>query len=370
MYPGQYSQQQQQQQQHHQHYQQQHGQRSGAPQQQYYNAQNVPQQAMQLSPNFQYSSCRGQKKALLVGINYFNQKSALKGCINDVQNMKNHLIQRWGFYERDQRGQMAMICLTDDQRDPNYVPTRQNIINALRWLVGGAQPGDSLFFHFSGHGGLVKDQNGDEASGYDSCIYPVDYTKAGPIVDDELHATCVARLPAGVRLTVICDSCHSGTMMDLPFLYNSDGSLKSYNPMAGLKDVAMDAAKGFMRGGFGIGGLINAASVLAKNSNLLGGGMSSQQQQQVAQQRQSQADVIMFSGCKDNQTSADTFQQEVGSTGAMSYAFLKVINQAQGRQMSVINLLAAVRDILAREYTQKPQLSSGYPMNMNNIFIM
>jgi uncharacterized caspase-like protein len=52
----------------------------------------------------------------------------------------------------------CMVCLTDDNPDPNYQPTRQNIINAMNWLVADAQPGDSLFFHFSGHGGSVPDQ--------------------------------------------------------------------------------------------------------------------------------------------------------------------------------------------------------------------
>jgi hypothetical protein len=39
-------------------------------------------------------------------------------------------------------------------------PTRRNILNALGWLVSDAQPGDSLFFHYSGHGSQVRDYNG------------------------------------------------------------------------------------------------------------------------------------------------------------------------------------------------------------------
>lgn len=38
---------------------------------------------------------------------------------------------------------------------------------AMQWLVKDAQPNDSLFFHYSGHGGQTKDLDGDEADGYD-----------------------------------------------------------------------------------------------------------------------------------------------------------------------------------------------------------
>ena len=69
--------------------------------------------------------------------------------------MKRFLIERFGF--RDQPG--LMVSLVDDHPDFNFQPTRQNILNAIRWLVGGARPGDSLFFHFSGHGGRVPDKS-------------------------------------------------------------------------------------------------------------------------------------------------------------------------------------------------------------------
>lgn len=44
------------------------------------------------------------------------------------------------------------------------------------------QPGDSLFFHFSGHGSQQYDRNGDEEDGYDETICPTDFRRAGQIV--------------------------------------------------------------------------------------------------------------------------------------------------------------------------------------------
>ncbi|KAJ1498237.1 Ca(2+)-dependent cysteine protease [Coelomomyces lativittatus] len=96
---------------------------------------------------------KGCKKALLVGINYTNSQSPLRGCIKDVMRVKSFLINRYGFKDTPQ----TMVTLTDDQTVSHFIPTRQNIITAMQWLVAGAAPGHSLFFHFSGHGGQKAD---------------------------------------------------------------------------------------------------------------------------------------------------------------------------------------------------------------------
>ena len=72
------------------------------------------------------SNCQGNKKALLIGINYFGQRGELKGCINDVNNIKR-LIKNRGFREDPSR----MKVLTDDSRNPSDQPTRSNIIEGM-----------------------------------------------------------------------------------------------------------------------------------------------------------------------------------------------------------------------------------------------
>ena len=114
----------------------------------------------------------------MIGINYFGTPNELKGCINDVRNLAPFLNQRYGFSYDD------MVILTDDQQDPFCLPTRANIIRAMQWLVADAQPNDSLFFHFSGHGGQTEDLDGDEEDGLDETIYPLDFKRTGMIVDD------------------------------------------------------------------------------------------------------------------------------------------------------------------------------------------
>lgn len=81
---------------------------------------------------------------MLIGINYFGSKAELKGCINDVHNVSAFLIERYNYKRED------MVILTDDQSEPRMRPTKKNIQDAMGWLVGGAQPNDSLFLHYSG----------------------------------------------------------------------------------------------------------------------------------------------------------------------------------------------------------------------------
>ncbi|ORX88438.1 hypothetical protein K493DRAFT_341283 [Basidiobolus meristosporus CBS 931.73] len=293
------------------------------------------------------SQCSGRRKALLIGINYFGTSAELRGCINDVNNIKKFLMQQYGFRTED------MVVLTDDQKDPRFQPTRANITSGMYWLVNGAQPNDSYFLHFSGHGGQTQDLDGDELDGTDETILPVDYKRAGQIVDDEINAILVRRLPPGVRLTAVFDSCHSGTAMDLPYVYSSQGKLKEMNPMA-LAGQSLQRA------------MLDPLSAVSMIGNVFGGKNKAKQNQQ---SKSSVADVIMFSGCKDYQYSADTSQAGFGNTGAMSYAFITVLSRT--KQLSYLQLLQSLRQVMMEKgYKQQPSLSSGRPLDINALFVM
>ena len=76
------------------------------------------------------------------------------------------------------------------------------------------------------HGVSVPDKNGDEADGFDEALVPVDYKKAGVILDDTLLEKLVCPLPKGAIMTCFIDCCHSGTMLDLPYLFLADGKMQ------------------------------------------------------------------------------------------------------------------------------------------------
>lgn len=306
--------------------------------------------------NYQYSNCTGRRKALLVGINYIGTQNQLRGCINDVQNVKNYLTRN-GYDEGD------IVVLTDDQREMVKVPIRENIIKAIGWLVSDAQPNDSLFFHYSGHGSQQEDTDGDEEDGIDETIVPLDFEKNGQIVDDELHARLVAPLKPGVRLTALFDSCHSGSVLDLPYTYSTRGVLKEPNLAEeagqGLLQTAMSYMKGDNAGVMrGVAGLFKLAT---------SGGSNSQAYEKTKRTKTSPADVVMFSGSKDDQTSADASENGV-PTGAMSYAFCKILNNTP--HQTYLSLLQNMRQIMTGKYSQKPQLSTSHPTDVNLKFII
>ncbi|KAK0750438.1 peptidase C14, caspase domain-containing protein [Schizothecium vesticola] len=303
---------------------------------------------------FRYSQCTGRRKALLIGINYFGQRGQLRGCINDVKNMSGYLVGNFNYKRED------MVILTDDQQNPMSQPTKQNILRAMHWLVKDAHPNDALFFHYSGHGGQTKDLDGDEEDGFDEVIYPVDFRQVGHITDDEMHRIMVRPLSSGVRLTAIFDSCHSGTALDLPYIYSTQGILKEPN-------LAKEAGQGLL-------GVISAYSqgdLGGVASNIMGffkkatGGEDAHARAMAT--RTSSADVIMFSGSKDDQTSADaTIASQ--ATGAMSWAFITALKK--NPQQSYVQLLNSIRDELQTRYTQKPQLSSSHPLGEQPLYLV
>ena len=74
-----------------------------------------------------------------------------------------------------------------------------------------------------GHGGRLRDDDGDEEDGYDETLIPLDYEYAGQIRDDDLFVTLVQPMAEGVALTCLMDCCHSGTVLDLPYKFVADG---------------------------------------------------------------------------------------------------------------------------------------------------
>ncbi|KAG6711077.1 hypothetical protein I3842_05G035900 [Carya illinoinensis] len=156
----------------------------------------------------------GMKRALLCGVTYRDKTYSLKGTVNDVKRMKVLLMQRFG-YRRD-----CIRILTETGSESDFSPTKKNIQESLKWLVEGSESGDSLVFYFSGHGLRQPDFNDDEKDGFDETICPVDFMQEGMILDNEINSTIVRPLKKGITLHAIVDACHSGTVLDLEYVYD------------------------------------------------------------------------------------------------------------------------------------------------------
>jgi len=146
------------------------------------------------------------KRALLVGCNYGALPEAyhLKGCANDVATWKDVLESVYGF-------EPACVEVMVDT-DPNGMqPTGKNIKDALRRLVAECKAGDVLFFHFSGHGTQLEDDEGDEETdAKDEALFPCD---GNVIVDDDIREI-LGPMDPGCKFTFSADCCHSGGMLD------------------------------------------------------------------------------------------------------------------------------------------------------------
>ena len=79
--------------------------------------------------------------------------------------------------------------------------------------------------------------------------------------------------------------------------------------------------------------------------------------------------VIMISGCNDQQTSADAYIKLDETTykfgGAMTWALKSAL--ASLTQPTWLELLTTMRTLLKNNaYTQIPQMSSGLPLDLNS----
>lgn len=162
---------------------------------------------------FQLPANNRPYRALLIGINYVGTENELQGCHNDVMQMTRFFAAK-GYNEA-----FMKLLLDDGKHEP---PTLANIVNGMSWLVQDAKQGDTLLFHYSGHGTSIADQDGDEDDGLDEALVPMDYARAGLLRDDDIYKILIQRLPEGVKLVCICDCCHSGTIMDLPYIFSVD----------------------------------------------------------------------------------------------------------------------------------------------------
>jgi hypothetical protein len=183
--------------------------------------------------------------------------------------------------------------------DPSAMPTKARILGAMDALV--QENPQFVYIHYSGHGTNVPDISRDEADGRDECIVPVDFATSGIISDDMIKANLGRLRGTGVA---VFDCCRSGTVMDLP-----------------------------------------------------------NQGVQTANQTTTQGGVYCFSGCQDNDFSAETVSAVTNlPQGAMTTAFIAVLRKL-GYYPAIATLYTEVKkELAANGFTQVPNLTSSIPV--------
>lgn len=244
------------------------------------------------------------KYALVIGINYIGTAVELKGCINDTNNIVNYLTTKCGYLKTN------IKVLTDNEPlKPNSLNIDVEITKLVNYAIyNGAT---ELFLSYSGHGTYVRDLNGDEKDGRDECIVPLDYKRKGFIKDDRLNLL-IRKMPVRCKMYCLFDSCFSGTILDLtspPQLAGGNGN-----------------------GNTGVN-----------------------------------ANVVMISGCTDNQTSSESLINGSWS-GVMTTCFLDSIAANNGGSSNNLNfnfsprIVQQMKEMLkSRGHSQTPVLSWGIP---------
>lgn len=247
------------------------------------------------------------KKALLVGINYIGTNNQLNGCINDILNVQRILTTQYHYNPNN------ILILTDYTI---YKPTKANIIAAFNWLTSSITAKNfnpsivneittgHFYFHYSGHGTQIT-ENKSKAD----AICPLDFASVGMLSDQEISQYLTHKIDAQSKLISTIDACHSANCFDL------DWTCIPYPLYLGYS--------------------------FKKISNF----------------PPTNGEVIMLSGCQDNQTSSDLIVNGQDQ-GALTCTLLNVLAK-NNYNISYEELLHQIRSEINTLSKQTPALSFG-----------
>lgn len=267
--------------------------------------------------DYQPASTSSKKYALVIGCNYSGTTNQLSGCINDANNIKN-LLTQWGFE----------VTLMTDVTPGDVYPTRGNILDRLSEAVSRLSSGDSLFLYYSGHGTLLNDQNGDEISGFDSCIVPINWRTANLIRDDEIRSILI-NAPTGSKIMGFFDSCNSGSVCDLRYNYFDT----SYRSNPGVK----------------------SSDTITRQNKVVNN-----------RYNDTNAEIVTISASRDDQLAIELVNYNGYTGGALTYNLLRFISVSPIVKFG--DLLYTLRTNLnSMNLTQVPSLMSGKQLNTDDL---
>ena len=323
------------------------------------------------------------KCALLIGINYTGTDCHLKGCVNDIYDI-------YGMCKKNNYNFFKILC--DDNlpidHDNNIIlkPTKQNIITAIKSFINNSYSGDTLYIHYSGHGSQVKSLINDEDDGLNEVIIPLDYKTNGVISDNELrNLIVVPLLNKKIKVRIVFDCCHSGTALDLKYnlmlrntmfsginTNNVSRTLDTINNKSLIsrmvKEQITKEIKKYIDDDI-VEKYVNELSVIDNDDdieiienvnnekNIITNKLFNSRVNNI---NDSKLDIILLSGCYDNQTSADALFNSKFN-GALTKNLIKLYNDYMIKK-SIPNIITFLQDIRNEikkgQFNQIPQISS------------
>lgn len=213
------------------------------------------------------------------GSHYVGDVPRLQGCVNDAKAMASIAKSR-GFADR--------VVLEDDEA------TSQRLVSEIGAAAAALQKGDTFFLSFAGHGANVP------SGGFDR--EPFDQTWVlhdRMFIDGELAAQW-RRFADGVRIVVIADECHSGSVLRAAaFARFQLRSLDTAQPHARELRVAV------------------AMKTYEEHKDLY---LAYQKEAAEARKKPLKADAVAFGACADDKTTADA--PDANSNGVFTGAIM------------------------------------------------
>jgi hypothetical protein len=241
----------------------------------------------------------------------------LDGCKNDAQAVKQ-LISLYSFPETNIRE------LYDRQA------TRDAILAQINNLLDQSKRGDIAFFYYAGHGSQMRNTRSGELDQRDESMVPSNTWQKGvsDIRDKELSALFNKFIDKGVKLTVIFDCCHSGSISRGPVYSNAPKW--RYMPVSNF-DVA-DATKS------------------------------------TPPETRATSGFLMISAAQDNEYAQEQYDNDMKPHGAFTIALMQAI-QLNSIDVPVTTLFQSIRDILkSNGKKQEPVLSGTDERRHQNLF--
>jgi metacaspase-1 len=231
------------------------------------------------------------KRALLFGINKYGGGNDLQGCINDIDDVGKKLNKEFPDF--------IVVKYKDSQ------VTCSTFYNAIKDAISVLRTGDVLYLHYSGHGTQIPSHQ--EINGYHEALYLFD----GPFIDDQIQSL-QALTPDGAMVIAKFDSCFSG---DLLRELNPRYKKNRFYPMPGV-EVRKKVVTRFAR---------HKKTILK---------------------------WVVFSGCSEEQTSADAY-----FNGRFNGAFTYFDNLSYDSKSIYTEELKELHKYLpSSEYEQNPTL--------------
>jgi metacaspase-1 len=240
------------------------------------------------------------KRALLIGINYLNTEHQLDGCIDDIINARNMLIDAYD-YEKNN-----IVMLRDDVDDPNYLPTFENIMKSLDNIVSNSHECSEIWIQYSGHGAQFGRTDSD-------VLVPCDLQYQRYIFDHDVHRF-ITKINQKCIAIFVMDCCHSGSLGKLPWTITVNE--KSEFVTTENKDIHSIESM--------------------PNPN-----------------------IYFLTACKESQTSSDVYSRELAEgVGAFSNAFNECLRDSR-HHIDILTLYKNISECMTKSgYSQTPVLSS------------